>query len=132
MRDEHNRGICFLALAILLPPMAVSCSSRKTSDAARYRGWAHAEKGDYDKAIADFTEAIRLDPKLAIAFADRAISYAIKGEHDKAIADFTQAIRLDPKDALAYSNRARVYRALGDESKAASDEKKAQDLRQRE
>ena len=59
-------------------------------------GAAYGNKGEYDRAISDFTEAIRLDPKLASAYYNRGIAYENKGEHDKAIADYTEAIRLEP------------------------------------
>ena len=58
--------------------------------------------GDCEKAIADYTEAIRLDPKDAKAYYNRGVAYGEKGERDKAIADFTEAIRLNPKMAWAY------------------------------
>src|SRR5258708_31589841 len=32
------------------------------------RGTAYGDKGDYDRAIADFTKAIELDPKSAVAY----------------------------------------------------------------
>jgi tetratricopeptide (TPR) repeat protein len=54
---------------------------------------------DYDRAIADYSQAIRLDPKYAVAYINRGISYEAKGDNDRAIADYDQAIRLDPKDA---------------------------------
>ena len=38
------------------------------------RGVAYANKGDYDKAIADCNEAIRLDPKDAVAYCNRGLS----------------------------------------------------------
>jgi tetratricopeptide (TPR) repeat protein len=63
------------------------------------RAEAHGDDGDRDKAIADYTEAIRLAPKCAEAYTNRGISYYEKGEQDKAIADYTEAIRLDPKCA---------------------------------
>ena len=66
-------------------------------------------KGDYDKAIADYTEAIRLNPKLAEAYYSRGFAYGKKGDYDKAIADYTEAIRLDPKYAEAYYNRGVAY-----------------------
>jgi tetratricopeptide (TPR) repeat protein len=53
-------------------------------------------KGDYDRAIADLTEAIRLDPKYVWAYASRGEAYRMKGDYDRAIADLTEAIRLDP------------------------------------
>ena len=69
------------------------------------------KKGDHDKAIADFTEAIRLNPKLAQAYYNRGMIYRKKGDHDKAIADFTEAIRLNPKDATPYISRGIAYAA---------------------
>ena len=62
-------------------------------------------KQNYDKAIADYNESIRLDPKYAIAYNNRGDAWYHKKEYDKAIADFNEAIRLDPKTAVAYSNR---------------------------
>jgi tetratricopeptide (TPR) repeat protein len=53
--------------------------------------------GDDGRAIADYTEAIRLDPKLAIAYYQRGTAYHALGDFDRAIADYTEAIRLDPK-----------------------------------
>src|SRR5580704_10109714 len=63
------------------------------------RGYVWQAKGEYDKAIADYNEAIRLDPKLVRAFVNRGSAWLIKGDNDKAIADYDEAIRLDPKDA---------------------------------
>jgi len=57
-----------------------------------------------DKAIADYTKAIELNPKLAGAYLNRGLTWAQKGELDKAIADYTKAIELNPKFALTYAN----------------------------
>ena len=64
-------------------------------------------KGEYDKAIADFDEAIRLDPKDAVAYRNRGDAWQLARGVDKAIADYTEAIRLDPKDAVAYDEPGR-------------------------
>ena len=125
--ERGRRVVLWLGVTCLgLLPMALSCSRQKTPGAeeANERGFSHAEKGGHDKAIADFTEAIRLDPKNATAYSLRGLSYADKGEYDKAIADFTEAIRLNQTQPVFYVSRARAYRALGDEAKAASDEKR--------
>ena len=55
------------------------------------------------------TEAIRLDPKYALAYSNRGTAWEAKQEYDRAIADYTEAIRLDPKHALAYNNRGIVW-----------------------
>jgi lipoprotein NlpI len=69
------------------------------------RGLANIAKGDYDLAIADFSEAIRLDPKYALAYNNRCLARNNKGESDLALADCNEAIRLDPKLTSAYINR---------------------------
>ena len=93
-------------------------------------GHAYGQKGEYDKAIADLTEAIRLDPKSNMRWriAARGVAYGHKGEHDKAIADLTEAIRLDPKLAEAYWWRGGAYRQKGEYSKAKPDLDQAERL----
>jgi tetratricopeptide (TPR) repeat protein len=51
---------------------------------------------DYDRAIADLSEAIRLDPKRASAFYNRGVAYRAKGDLGHADADAAEAMRLDP------------------------------------
>jgi tetratricopeptide (TPR) repeat protein len=53
-----------------------------------------AVESDIDRAIADFTEAIRLDPTLGDAFARRARAWHDKKEFERAVADYDEAIRL--------------------------------------
>ncbi len=83
--------------------------------------YAYRDKGDNDRAIADYNEAIRLDPKYAIAYNNRGIAYRAKGDNDRAIADYSEAIRLDPKYAVAFNNRGIAYRAKGDHDRAIAD-----------
>jgi tetratricopeptide (TPR) repeat protein len=88
-------------------------------------GKAYADKGDYDSAIASYTDAIKLyskankpdpkkankpDPEYAFAFAGRGDVYAAKQDYNRAIAEYNQAIKLVPDDAGA---RARVLRHRG-------------------
>jgi tetratricopeptide (TPR) repeat protein len=80
------------------------------------RGVIYHEKGDYDRAIADYTEAIRLDPKYSNAFYNRGYAYEKKGDYDRAIADYTEAIRLVPGNALAFCDRGRAKRTIKDPS----------------
>ena len=70
------------------------------------RGLCLANKGAPEKAIADYDEAIRLDPKYADAFFNRGGVWYHKKEYDKAIADYDEAIRLDPANSGASNSRA--------------------------
>ena len=58
---------------------------------------AYADKQEYDRAIADYDEAIRLNPEVATAFNNRGNAYADKHLYDRAIADYDEAIRLNPR-----------------------------------
>ena len=48
-----------------------------------WRGRAHYEKGDTEKAIDDFTEATRLDAGLMTAYQERARAYEKIQEEEK-------------------------------------------------
>ena len=85
------------------------------------RGLAHIHKKDYDPAIADLSEAIRLDPTYAAGFMHRGNTYARRGDFDRALADHSEAIRLTPKDADAFYNRGYSYSRKGDHERAIAD-----------
>jgi|GEM_PF-1278125 len=94
----------------------------KSRAAAYYnRGNAHAAKGDQAGAIADYDEAIKLEPKNARAFNNRGTAHSDRGEFDAAIEDFGVAIKHDARLASAYFNRANAYGAKGEAERAISD-----------
>lgn len=78
------------------------------------RGNAHVAKGDYSAAIADFDEAIKLDPKNASAYNNRGNAHHDKGDDAAAIEDFSSALKQNPRYASAYFNRANARAAKGD------------------
>ena len=84
------------------------------------RAIAHQRKGDFDRAIVDFTEAIRIEPDHE-AFCARAIAYQEKGDLDHAIADYTETLRLKPDEPIAFYNRAMAYHTKGDFDRAIAD-----------
>jgi tetratricopeptide (TPR) repeat protein len=98
-----------------------SASQTRRAVAYNNRGFAHTKNGDYDKAIADCSQAIRLDPDFAIAYRNRGFAHLQKGDTDKAIADYTAAIRLDPDYAVNYNNRGFAHTKNGDYDKAIAD-----------
>jgi tetratricopeptide (TPR) repeat protein len=90
-----------------------------------YRAAAWKEQGDLDKAIADFGEAIRLDPNSAIAYSGRGRAWNEKNDPDKAIADLSHAIRVDSNSAVAYSERGIAWKAKKRLDEATADFDKA-------
>ena len=68
-------------------------------------GNRHFQQGNYEEAIGDFDQAIRLNPQHVAAYDNRGAAKGELGRHQEAIADFDQAIRLNPQHAAAYYNR---------------------------
>jgi len=85
------------------------------------KGKIFYERDDWDTAILEFTEAIRVDPNYAEAYFRRGDTYDERGDYDRAIADYTQAIRLDPNYAKAYYYRGLTYNNKNDYDRAIAD-----------
>jgi tetratricopeptide (TPR) repeat protein len=85
------------------------------------RGTAYTSKGDYDRAIQDFNEAIRLSPNYAYTYRNRGIDYHEKGDYDNAIQDYNEAIRLNPNYTSVYALRGDTYNGKGDYDRAIHD-----------
>jgi tetratricopeptide (TPR) repeat protein len=90
---------------------------RKLAVAYYSRGLAYYDKGDDDRAIAEYNEAIRLDPQSAQAYSSRGLAYDHKGDLGRAEPDYSEAIRLDPKYAQAYFHRGNAYYQKGDDDR---------------
>jgi tetratricopeptide (TPR) repeat protein len=85
------------------------------------RGRAWCAKGDYNKALADYDEAIRLAPRAAVVYHNRGYLHFQKCEYDQALADYDEAIRLSPSVAVTYYDRGRVRFAKRDCDRALAD-----------
>ena len=85
------------------------------------RGQAYLLKNDADAAMAEFGEALRVNPASAPALKGRAALHERRGDFDGAIADYTVAARATPRDAAIYFGRARAWAAKGQFENAALD-----------
>ncbi len=85
------------------------------------RGVALLAHLQYDRAIADFSESLRREPRNAGALNNRGQASYLKGDHQSAIRDFSAAITLDPKNFLAVNNRSLAYIESGDLKAALAD-----------
>ncbi|HEV3164811.1 MAG TPA: tetratricopeptide repeat protein [Isosphaeraceae bacterium] len=69
------------------------------------RGIIWDDRQEFDIAIADFNDALRLDPSDPLAYLNRGIAWSNKHDFDRAISDFNEALRFSPRDAVIYYNR---------------------------
>ena len=87
-------------------------------EAYNNRGIAYAGKGQYDKAVADYTSAIQMNPRNSIAFNNRGNAYWHQGDQAASLADHKKAIELNPQDPNAYYNLACRYALRKDAGEA--------------
>jgi tetratricopeptide (TPR) repeat protein len=127
----------------------VSDIRKKDAQAAIKRGIKCRDAEDYDRAITEFSDAVKLDPDNAAAYHNRGYIYVNRitkqmheagkldpndandepvirlGILENAIRDFNTALRLDPKNPDAYVGRAAAYNAKGNPRMAVKDYKAA-------
>ena len=73
--------------------------------AYHHRGNVRLALGEFAQAAADFTEAIKLDPKSSSLLVNRGIAKSRVADTAGARSDFTQALTLQPKDPFALLHR---------------------------
>jgi tetratricopeptide (TPR) repeat protein len=77
--------------------------------------------GRCDDAVRDYTEALKLDPKLAWAYENRGLLRDESAETDQALQDFAEAIRLDPNSYHAHFSRGLIEMERKDPQGAIED-----------
>jgi len=96
------------------------------------RAEAYKKMGELDKAVADYTKVIELNPRKGdyLKHANLARGYieSSRGEVDKAIPDYTHAIEIAPNFAVSFNNRANCYIEKGNYTQAILDATKAIEL----
>src|SRR5437868_928151 len=80
-----------------------------TANAYTNRGLARYRKGDYQGAIEDYDQALRIRPGLAIAYLNRSAALRANGDPVAAMKDLDRAISIDKNLFQAYNNRGSLY-----------------------
>jgi tetratricopeptide (TPR) repeat protein len=100
------------------------------TEAYNNRASYYYDRGEYEKALADYDSALRVQPSLGPAhaskrrsayFNDRAVTYVRLGRYAEALADESQAISLRPMEASNYFNRGNIYFLAGRYPEARDD-----------
>ena len=137
---KFNRWIVYGGLSILICSFSILSFSRSSiwqdslslwddvleqypeaSAALINRGNAWQDKEDYNRAIADYTLAVRWEPFAADAFLNRAQAYYRLDNKEMALEDFGQAIVLGIRDAETFNHRGLLRAATKDVSGALAD-----------
>lgn len=110
----------------------ISGSHEESTKLIGVRGWLHQQKGEKDKALHDYDEVIRLNPKFAKIYLSRALLLTEAGEFNKALDDYNKSIVEDPEDYYAYLNRSVLLaNKLNNDNAALEDLKKSITLENR-
>ncbi len=96
-------------------------AAAKVPTALSRRGIAWQRKGEHDRAIEDYTAALRLKPDDRKTLYGRGIAWSAKGEADRAIDDFTAALRIKSDDHKALYNRGNAWYRKSEYDRAIAD-----------
>jgi tetratricopeptide (TPR) repeat protein len=100
--------IMLLMLSIIAVP---GCSVINSNQAVAHynNGVTLGDAGKYDEAIAEYNQAIEIDPNYVSAYINLGWAYYQKKQYDLAITYYAKAIELDPDDITGYNGRGAAY-----------------------
>jgi tetratricopeptide (TPR) repeat protein len=115
--------VCASAGPGLCLPKAWSVDDSRPAlvNALLLRGAQYYRARQFNAAIADFDDVIRLSPDTAEAYLDRGVVYFALARYDLAVSDFNNAVSHDPASVDALLYRARAYMRLKQFRLAAAD-----------
>ena len=103
---------------------------RETAGTHVNRGILYLRAQNFDAALKDFEEALRIVPNMPEAYVNRGNAYFMQGKYEAALADYDAAIIGETKQIYAaYYNRGLVRERLGQKEKAIEDFKIANSMR---
>ncbi len=101
-------------IAALERELAIIDDRRRAEDFFR-KGNAKKNYQQFEEALADYTEAIKINPDYIDAYHNRTDIYEMRGDFSDAIGDYNVLARLTPNDPTVYFSRAWAWDFIGDE-----------------
>ena len=123
--SAHNRGDFEKAERTYTAILALGPKDKVRSIVNVHRGMAHFATSKYAEAVADFSEAMRLDPENYKAPYYRGVVHTCLEDYVSAVEDYNRSLDLNPYQYFVLYRRAQAYFHLGDFPKALVDGKKA-------
>jgi len=123
--SKHNAGKYASAITLYTLILDMATQEHVQAIVRVHRGMAYFAEGNYEAALSDFTESIRLNPQNAKALYHRGVTLQVLEDYEAAREDLSRAVRLNPFQFDALFQRAQTYYHLGDYSRALDDCEKA-------
>ena len=117
----HNKGDYDGAISIYSSILETNPAVEVASVLHKHRGMAYFSQGRYEEAVADFDQALELDPSCYQAAYFRGVVRSVKAEYGEAIKDFDSSLAINPFQAYTLYRRAQAYWHLADYPKAVAD-----------
>ena len=137
-----NRIHSSIAIMVIAAALATAACSPQTQQIVvkeqmsakqlNNQGVDKLDQKDYKGAIADFSQALSLEPQNAKAYFNRGFAYYNLENYQKASEDYAKAIEINPSDAEAFYNRGLAYSNLDKDKAAIQDFEKAAQLYQQQ
>jgi tetratricopeptide (TPR) repeat protein len=89
------------------------------------RGYASLKNQQYQDAIQDFTEALKIKSNDTRVYEQRAAAEMKVYDYDKALADYSEASKLKPNEVRYYNYRAYIYETKEDAQNSMAETEKA-------
>ena len=88
------------------------------------RGYADVSQQNYQDAISEYGEALKLTPQDVRIYEQRAAVEMKINDYDKALADYSEIIKLKPNEVRYYNYRAYIYELKNDSTNSMTDTEK--------
>jgi len=111
--------IFMVVLSLLFIISAIGCGESGANH--NLKGAEFLKRHEYQRAIDEFSQAIRKDKNYPFPYNNRGLAYLELNKYDKALADFNMAIGLNPLWAEAYYNRGNAYAQMQQYEKSVED-----------